>query len=130
MIESLVTCPLCGSSLCYRTEDEQGNFTLSCLHCGFTTTSQLVEGSPAIAEYESTLPELFKAIKQVQDGLVWYPIVIPHERGMIFAEGTSVDDWYWLFVPTIVEDGKKRSDRVNAISAEPGQFSLLIPYIS
>jgi hypothetical protein len=56
------------------------------------------------------IPNLYRDIKHVDnDGFVWYPSTITKEGvGIVFADGTSKDDWKWAFAPHIpVEEGEK-----------------------
>lgn len=97
MKESLIVCPRCGSNACHEASNEK--FTMwSCFGCGFTSNSTMTdEHAPAA---EETLPELYKAIKfKDEKGYHWYPIALTFDdKSMVFAEGTSTEDWKWSAV--------------------------------
>ncbi len=52
------------------------------------------------------MPELFKALCFTDEKEYnWYPIVVTLEdKSMVFAEGTSVEDWKWSAVQS--KEGK------------------------
>ena len=103
MEESLITCPRCGSNACSEVSNE--NLTVwNCFGCGFTTNSTMTEGN--IEQAEIVMPELFKDIRfKDSEGKYWYPIVVTLEdKSMVFAEGTSIEDWKWSAVQS--KDGK------------------------
>lgn len=85
-------CNRCTSDASYfiKNEDVEIHF---CYGCGFTSTTQNVD--------EEKLPELYKDLKYIdkETKLIYYPstINIPN-KGMVFAEGTSVRDWKWAAV--------------------------------
>jgi len=75
-----------------------------CLDCGYTSTSLNLEDSPIVRQYEETAPELFKLLRWIdpQTKLVWYPIVLNFPSfGMIFPDGTSVENWQWMSAPAV-----------------------------
>ncbi len=95
--DSLEICPLCGSDACYVTQLNATAKNYFCFGCGFTTNDLMIEGEFDFEQYEETLPELYKDIKQTDDSnRVWYPITINIEdKGTVFAKGTSVENWQW-----------------------------------
>jgi len=95
--DSLEICPLCGSDACYVTELNATAKNYFCFGCGFTTNDLMIMGEFDFEQYEETLPELYKDIKQVDSSnRVWYPITINIEdKGTVFAKGTSKDNWQW-----------------------------------
>ena len=129
--DKLVDCPCCKSNACYESEFtiREGKITTwLCMTCGFTSNTTLEEDSDVIKEAEETTAELIKDIKQIHDGLVWYPTVITMpNKGMIFPEpikGESTlegkPEWQWTVVKAIgipEEDRKKYPDPTN-----PGTF--------
>ena len=97
MKESLIICPRCGSNACHEASNEK--FTMwSCFGCGFTSNSTMTDEHAPTAE--ETLPELYKALKfKDEKGYHWYPIALTFDdKSMIFAEGTSIEDWKWAVV--------------------------------
>jgi hypothetical protein len=102
MVDKLVTCKRCGGNCCYESKVKRLT-TWNCLGCGFTTNNQLKYESAYQKEYETTLPELYKDLAFLDvDNMVWYPCVINFpEKGMVFAQGTSVENWGWTGILTV-----------------------------
>lgn len=96
-----VTCPHCGSNLCYHQDMGQGVEAMTCLACGFTTTNQMLEGSPMEKQVTGKHPSLYKDLRFVDvHGFVWYPSVITVPGvGMGYIDGTSKEDWEWVVTP-------------------------------
>jgi len=103
MTEKLIDCPRCGSNACSEMTDGKVSIWI-CMGCGFTSNTTITDLN--IEQMEVTLPELYKALKHKdQDGKYWYPnSVMLEDKSMVFAEGTSVDDWKWSAVQS--KDGK------------------------
>ena len=103
MTEKLIDCSRCGSNACSEISD--GKVTIwICMGCGFTSNNTITDDN--VEQMEATLPELYKALKyKDQDGKYWYPNrVVLDNKSMVFAEGTSVEDWKWSAVQS--KDGK------------------------
>lgn len=97
MKESLIVCPRCGSNACHEASNDK--FTMwSCFGCGFTSNSTMTDEHASTAE--EVLPELYKALKfKDEKGYSWYPIALTFDdKSMVFAEGTSTEDWKWSAV--------------------------------
>ena len=83
------------------------------LSCGFWTNSLMTEGSQFYTEQMELLPELYKdlAWKDPETELIWLPHTINDPvMGMVYAEGTSKDDWRWAAVkakPVVKEEQEK-----------------------
>jgi hypothetical protein len=75
-----------------------------CMGCGFTSNNTIKDNNAE--QMEVTLPELYKALKfKDKSGKYWYPnSVLLEDKSMVFAEGTSVNDWKWSAVQS--KDGK------------------------
>ena len=110
--DSLEICPLCGSDACYVTELNATAKNYFCFGCGFTTNDLMIIGEFDFEQYEETLPELYKDIKQVDSSnRVWYPITINIEdKGTVFAKGTTLLDWQWAGVK-VKEVSKEEQDK-------------------
>ncbi len=110
MQDKFVTCKKCGSHSCYETEIGALKSWV-CMKCGFTTNNYLQEGSEEQKSYELTLPELYKDLKFIDvDNNAWYPSTINFpEKGMVFVDGTSVDNWMWagVLVKRVDDDEKE-----------------------
>ena len=125
--DKLVTCKCCSGNACYESEftTQEGPVTTwICMTCGFTSNTTLEEGSDMIKEAEEQTAELIKTLKQIHDGLVYYPTVITMpEKGMIFPEPIKnivPVDWQWTVVKAIPipeEEQEKYPDKRN-----PGTF--------
>ena len=103
MTEKLIDCSRCDSNACSEISD--GKVTIwICMGCGFTSNNTITDDN--VEQMEATLPELYKALKyKDQDGKYWYPnSVVLDNKSMVFAEGTSVEDWKWSAVQS--KDGK------------------------
>ena len=103
MTEKLIDCPRCGSNACSEISNDKVTIWI-CMGCGFTSNNTITDDN--VKQMEETLPELYKALKyKDQDGKYWYPnSVVLEDKSMVFAEGTSVDDWKWSAVQS--KDGK------------------------
>ena len=100
MIEKLVTCKRCGSNACSEISDDKIVIWV-CLGCGFTTNTFITAEN--VIKTEDVMPNLYKDLKFTDDtGLNWYPnSVTLDDKSMVFADGTSIDDWKWAAVKSI-----------------------------
>lgn len=109
-MEAMTICPRCGGNACYEQELEGGVKTYFCFGCGFSTSTLMVEGSKLVTDTLETSPELYKDLMFVgENKLVWFPatITLP-EKGMVFVDGTSKDNWRWAAAKaTEIEGGEK-----------------------
>lgn len=111
--DQLIDCPLCGEkSGCYSSAINEFHNSYLCLGCGFQSSDLMVKGEYDIEEFEGQLPELYKDLKKTDSqDRVWYPSVVNiPDKGTVFANGTSVDDWRWSAIkniPITEEDAKK-----------------------
>ena len=121
-MDNLTKCPCCGSDACSISPLAPAIDAHLCWTCGFNTHTGMVDGSEfEKTTYESTA-EIIKDLKQVHDGLAWYPKVINlQEKGMGFPEWSKrVKDWYWAAVkavPVTEEEQEKYPDPQN-----PGEY--------
>jgi hypothetical protein len=121
-MDNLTKCPCCGSDACSISPLAPAIDAHLCWTCGFNTHTGMVEGSEfEKTTYESTA-EIIKDLKQVHEGLAWYPKVINlQEKGMVFPEWNKrLQDWYWAAVnavPVTEEEKEKYPDPAN-----PGEF--------
>jgi hypothetical protein len=111
-MDNLTICAKCGSDACYVDEVNQDIKTYFCYGCGFQTNSLMKEGDVFFERQLEVLPELYKdLLNKDDDGHIWMPttINIP-EKGMIFANGPSKDQWNWAAVkavPVTKEEAEK-----------------------
>jgi hypothetical protein len=104
MTDQLTICPKCKTDeSCYITLINEFHNAYACFGCGFTTSDLMREGEFDFEQYEEEMPELYKDLKYTdEDGRVWYPQVINIEdKGTVFANGSSKDDWQWAGIKTI-----------------------------
>jgi len=103
MTEKIIDCSRCGSNACSEISNDKVIIWI-CMGCGFTSNNTITNDN--VEQMESTLPELYKALKyKDQDGKYWYPnSVMLDDKSMVFAEGTSIEDWKWSAVQS--KDGK------------------------
>lgn len=95
--DNLGICPRCGSDACYHT-DLGANYKVSmCYGCGFTTNTLMTNESEFLEEQLEVLPEIYKdLVYEDEKGYHWMPSTInSQEQGMVYIDGTSVDDWKW-----------------------------------
>ena len=102
-MDNLTICNRCGSDACYVEEVNQDIKTYFCYGCGFQTNSLMKEGEEFYEQQLTTLPELYKSlITQDNKQLMWMPSAINlPQQGMIFANGTSPEEWMWSAVKAV-----------------------------
>ena len=95
--DKLQICPRCGSDACYVTEVNQDINNYYCYGCGFQSNTLLREGELLLDEQMETLPELYKDLKfEDKNGQIWFPTTVNlTEQGMVFANGSSSENWKW-----------------------------------
>lgn len=112
MTDQMTICPKCGCDGCYKTSINETKFNYFCWGCGFQTNDLMVEGEFDFAQYEETLPELYKDIKYVDsEKRVWYPISINiPDKGTVFLSGKSVEEVQWSAIKVVLltEEEKKQ----------------------
>lgn len=110
-MDKLVICKRCGSNACYEQQVNEQVSTWMCMGCGFTTSTVMVEGSPAVTQAVESAPELYKDLQyKDEDGRIWLPatITVPN-KGMVFIDGTSSKSWRWAAAKAVpLQEGDKR----------------------
>jgi len=101
--DKLTICPRCGSDACYVTEVNQDINNYFCYGCGFQSNTLMREGELLMEEQMDVLPELYKDLKfEHESGQIWFPSTINlTEQGMVFANGSTTDNWAWAAVKSI-----------------------------
>lgn len=124
MKESLITCAKCGGNACSEITDGRIIIWI-CMGCGFTSNNTITDKN--VEEMEFALPELYIALRYKDgEGKYWYPnSVMLEDKSMVFAEGTSVDDWKWSAVQS--RDGK--ADMTTKKEYEQNEFMDALEYI-
>lgn len=112
MTDKMSICPKCGCDGCYVTPINETKSNYFCWGCGFQTNDLMVEGEFDFAQYEETMPELYKDIKYVdKQKRVWYPISINlPDKGTVFISGRSTEEVQWsaIKVVPLTEEEKKQ----------------------
>jgi len=96
--DELIICTRCGSDACYKQEVTKDISIEMCYGCGFQSNSLMKKGTEFFNEQWELLPELYKVLMDEEDetGKIWMPSTINiKDKGMVFANGTGRDDWYW-----------------------------------
>lgn len=102
-MDNLIQSPVSDSNACYVTKIDDETTSYLDFGSGFTTTTLMKEDSDLVSNAIETSPELFKDIrKKDSEGRVWFPatITVPNS-GMVFADGTSKEDWGWSAVKSV-----------------------------
>ncbi len=110
--DKLTTCPRCGSDACYENDLGADYKVHMCYGCGFTTNTLMEPNSEFLNEQLEVLPEIYKDLSKVEsDGFTWIPSTINiADKGMIFIQGNSVNDWNWVACPAkeLTEEEKEK----------------------
>ena len=99
--DEIIDCPRSGGDLCYKTEVSPEVTNYYSLSCGFWTNSLMKVGEDFYNQQMEVLPELYKDLSwlDVKTDLIWLPHSINDpEIGMVYASGTSAEDWKWAAV--------------------------------
>ena len=102
-MDNLIQSPVSDSNACYVTKLNDDVTSYLDFGSGFTTTSLMIENSELVASAIETSPDLFKDIRiKDSEGRIWFPatITVP-DTGMVFADGTSKEDWAWSAVKIV-----------------------------
>tara|TARA_R110000803_G_scaffold68700_4_gene130749 strand:+ start:3989 stop:4447 length:459 start_codon:yes stop_codon:yes gene_type:complete len=124
-MDNLIICDRCGSDACYVQEVNDKIKNYQCYGCGFITNSLLVKGSDFFEEQMEMLPNLYKELMGEDDnGKIWMPSTVNlPEKGMVFANGKSGENWKWAGVRAIpVKDEEKEK---YPIPNKEGEFYTL-----
>jgi hypothetical protein len=91
-----------GSNACYEqvieTPDHKDPVTTwLCFGSGYSSSTLMIEGSETVHSLMATSPELYKDLLHIdKNKRVWAPATISlPEKGMVFVDGTSKEDWKW-----------------------------------
>ena len=121
-----ITCPHCSGDRCYTESHSIEDMEVSsymCMDCGYTTTTLNLEGSEVLNAYEEVTPQLIIDLKWIdpQTNLVWYPTVLNFpSTGIVFADGTSAQNWGWTAAPAV--DIPKKEQSKYPVPGQPGKF--------
>jgi hypothetical protein len=103
-MDNLTICKHCGSDACYTQEVTPEITNQFCYGCGFQTNTLMKEGEEFFEQQKELLPELYKdLIHKDKEGQMWMPSMINvPDKGMVFANGTDLNDWKWAAVKAVV----------------------------
>ena len=117
--DKLDICPKCECDGCYVVSINETKNSYFCWGCGFQTNDLMVEGEFNFAEYEETLPELYKDIKYTdKEKRVWYPVSVNlTDKGTVFLSGKSKEEVQWsaIKVVPLTEEEKKQPKYKNLL---------------
>jgi ribosomal protein L37E len=110
--DELIICNRCGSDAAYKQEATANIYTIQCFGCGFCVNSAMKKDTEFFKEQMKLLPDLYKELMvEDENGLIWMPTTINQpQTGMIFANGTSGENWKWAAVKAVPvkEDEKEK----------------------
>ena len=120
--DALVICKRCGSNACYEDQVNEKIRTYWCYGCGFMSNSLMKEGNEFLERQTKVLPELYKdLIYEDSEGKCWIPSSVNKPKmGMVFLDGTSIDNWRWAGVKAVKV--KKDERKKYPIPGKKGEF--------
>ena len=131
--DELKKCTRCGSNACYKQEVTKDISIELCYGCGFQSNSLMKKGSKFFKEQLELLPELYKILmdEEEETGKIWMPTTINiKDKGMVFANGTSRDNWKWSGVKAIPDKEKGYKTDMSTIKYfEERDFMEALSYI-
>ena len=92
-----VISPFTGKKRCFVQKMGKDESYL-CMDTGYTTNTTYAIGSKAIEDAQAKAPKLINDLKHVDEerGVVWFPSIVQVPGiGMIFPDGSSIDDWQY-----------------------------------
>jgi len=102
--DKLVVCEKCGGDACYVQEVTADISIKQCFGCGYSSNSLMIEGSEFYELQIESLPELHKDLMWMNPDTrnIWIPqtVNIP-DKGMVFANGNTKDNWRWTAVQAV-----------------------------
>lgn len=121
MTDTFVICRKCGSDACYE-NDQENSISWQCMDCGFYTSTHMLKNSDIVKFVTDTSPSLINDLAyEDEDGFIWFPRVVTSPmKGIIFPNGTSINNWNWTFAPEVIipEDQRHRYP----VKDKPGEF--------
>lgn len=125
----MVKCPICEQNACYEQKIDEKLSTQLCMSCGYSSSTLLTKQSEAFKNAVETSPELYKDLaKEGENEQMWLPatLMVPN-KGMVFVDGTSKDNWVWASAKAIPllepKDGQThRMDMENKKTFNKNQF--------
>jgi len=140
-MDNLTTCERCGSDACYVQEVNEQVKLYFCYGCGFQANTAMTRDSEFLQQQMETLPELYKELMgEDENGTIWMPSVVNlPDKGMVFINGKSTENWRWMAVKAIEipeeekskfpEGNTHKMDMGNAKEFEEKDFMEALSYI-
>jgi len=100
--DNLIFCNHCKLPTCYEMVFTKELKTFYCINCGFQSNSLFKEGEEFYEEQMALLPEIYKDLAwKDEEGKYWIPTAINKPEGMVYADGTTKDNWKWAGVKAV-----------------------------
>ena len=140
-MDKLTECKHCHRGSCYEQHIDENTVTRLCMACGFQTNTIMTEGSAIVNNILESAPELYKDLMFKDDsGHIWFPatVTVP-EKGMVFLDGSTAENWKWAAVKAIPIEKKEKKkfpkgqthkmDTVNKQYFEQNEFIVCMDFI-
>ena len=115
-MDELIVCLKCGSDACYKQEVNEKITHYVCYGCGFISNTLMKDGEEYWEQQFMALPELYKdLIYKDKNDQYWIPNTVNQpELGMVFVNGSNIENWSWAAVKAIEvkENEKLNSKRI------------------
>jgi hypothetical protein len=110
-MDNLTKCERCGSDACYVQEVNSEVKLYQCYGCGFIANTVMTRDSEFLEQQLTVLPELYKELMgEDENGLIWLPSVVNvPDKGMVFADGASGQQWAWAAVKAILMSEEEKT---------------------
>lgn len=112
MQDSIVKCRRCQTDFCYEVTNPGVSVSWSCMMCGFTTSTYMMENTAELKAYLKAIPPFYQSLQfKDSEGFIWIPPYRTVEGvGEIFAEPLADGDWCWSFVPYVPLSAKDNKE--------------------
>tara|TARA_R110000851_G_scaffold152140_4_gene293671 strand:- start:1072 stop:1530 length:459 start_codon:yes stop_codon:yes gene_type:complete len=121
-MDELIVCLKCGSDACYKQEVNEKITNYVCYGCGFISNTLMKDGEEYWEQQFMALPELYKdLIYKDKNDQYWIPNTVNQpELGMVFVNGSNIENWSWAAVKAIEV---KENEKLNyPIPGKPGEY--------
>jgi len=130
MTDTLINCSRCGGEGATYKQESSTNSVEFCMQCGFQFSSLMTKDSQFLKEQMAILPEIYKTlISEDEEGKIWIPsFTNTPGKGMVYANGTSRDDWWWeavLYDKISNQKSKAIKKKVGTVVKEKPDMSTL-----
>tara|TARA_R110001592_G_C13117032_1_gene745479 strand:+ start:926 stop:1414 length:489 start_codon:yes stop_codon:yes gene_type:complete len=122
MSRTKITCPVDGLGNCFQERLPEGDTYMS-FDCGYASNEHYKIGSEAVENVLSKAPQLIQelAFDDNARGIVWIPSVVQiPNKGIVFPDGTSKDQWGYRFAAEIEIPEEEQKDW--PIEGKDGEF--------